>query len=83
MEPMRSSTRVTIKDIAERAGVSKTTISQPGLAKGSEAGRLIQSLLEGDPMEHVQLPACLQTRASVGSVSVFSLQKGSRARGPQ
>ena len=45
-----------------------TTISQPGFAKGSEAGRIIHSLLDGGPIEQVQMLVALQVRASVGQV---------------
>ena len=46
-----------------------TTISQSGFAKGTEAGRIIHSLLDGGPIEQVLMPATLQVRASVGQVS--------------
>jgi DNA-binding LacI/PurR family transcriptional regulator len=48
-----------------------TTISQPGSGKGSEAGRVILSLLQGGPIQQVLMPATLQIRASVGRVPVM------------
>ncbi|OHD76388.1 MAG: hypothetical protein A3J97_04810 [Spirochaetes bacterium RIFOXYC1_FULL_54_7] len=45
-----------------------TTISQPGFEKGSEAGRVILSLLDGGPVRQVLMPTTLQVRASVGQV---------------
>ena len=47
-----------------------TTISQSGFAKGTEAGRIIHSLLDGGPIEQVLMPATLQVRSSVGQAPV-------------
>ena len=45
-----------------------TTISQPGFEKGSEAGRVLLSLLHGGQDLQVQMPTSLRIRASVGPI---------------
>jgi LacI family transcriptional regulator len=55
-----------------------TTVSQPGHKKGSEAGRLALSLLEGGAPQQVVMTTALQIRASVGQVpAVGRLSAGS------